>query len=81
MLSKQYIHTLRHNVLVLTVDINNNDSCHWFALHKVHLYVSSAVCPHKTGLQETVYCTKTYLKVRNSFITDKTISADSSTQC
>ena len=70
-LSKRYIHTLCHNVLVLTADINNNDSCHWVALHKVHLYVSYAVCPHKAGLQETVYCMKTYLKVCNSFTTDK----------
>jgi len=81
MLSTQNIHTLHHNVLVLTVDINNNDSCHWFALHKVHLYVSSAVCPHKVGLQETVYCMKTYLKACNSFITDKMLSTDGSTQC
>jgi hypothetical protein len=70
-LSKRYIHTLCHNVLVLTVDINNNDSCHWVPLHKVHLYVSYAVCPHKAGLQETVYCMKTYLKVCKSFTTDK----------
>jgi hypothetical protein len=45
-----------------------------------YIYVSSAVCPHNAGLQETAYCITTYLKVYNSFITDK-ISADGFTKC
>jgi hypothetical protein len=45
------------------------------------IYVSSVVCPYKAGLQETAYCINTYLKVYNSFITDKMILADGSTKC